>query len=97
MLYVFVAISVLDKKLSLPSALSNALAIAFIPLQFLTMFSALHILYFVSKSLLIAERGRPVTFNEHAGAFFLIGFLLVGVWTTQPRINRLAQHQVKSP
>ena len=89
MLYAFVVISVFYKKLSLPVTLSNALAVAFIPLHLLMMFSVLHALYFVSKSLLIAERDRPVSFTEYAGAFFLIWFLPVGIWTIQPRINRL--------
>jgi hypothetical protein len=88
-LYFLIAISVLDKKLSLPDTLLSTLAVAFIAMHFLIMFCVFHILYFVSKSLLIVETGRPVSFYDYAGAFFLIGFFPVGVWTIQPRINHL--------
>jgi len=89
MLYSLTAVSLLDKKLSLPDSLLGALAIAFIPLHFLTMFCVFHILYFVSKSLLLVETDGPVSFRDYAGAFFLIWFLPLGIWTIQPRINRL--------
>ena len=46
-------------------------------------------LYFVSKSLLIAETGKSATFSEYAGEFFLLWFYPIGVWLIQPRINRL--------
>jgi hypothetical protein len=89
MLYSLTAVSLLDKKLSLPNSLLSALAIAFIPLHFLTMFCVFHIFYFVSKSLLLVETDGPVSFRNYAATFFLIWFLPLGIWTIQPRINRL--------
>jgi hypothetical protein len=66
------------------------LLIAFVfPLHLLAMFCWVYSLYFVSKSLLSAERGEPVTFSIYAGALFLIWCFPIGVWIVQPRINRL--------
>lgn len=89
MLYSLAAVSLLDKKLSPPHTILSALTIAFIPLHFLMMFCVFHALYFVSKSLLLVETNGPVSFRDYAAAFFLIWFLPLGIWTIQPRINRL--------
>jgi hypothetical protein len=64
------------------------LAIIF-PLHVFATFCVFYLLYFVSKNLLLAETGKPVSFHQYAGPFFLIWFFPVGVWITQPRINRL--------
>lgn len=60
-----------------------------IPLHFFSIFCILYSLYFIAKSLKVAEGQRAVTFNDFAGEFFLIWFFPVGVWFIQPRINRL--------
>jgi len=66
------------------------LLIAFVlPLHLLAMFCMVYSLYFVSKSLVSAERGEPVSFSSYAGALFLIWFFPIGVWIVQPRVNRL--------
>jgi hypothetical protein len=59
------------------------------PLHFFATFCMFYLLYFVSKSLVLAETSKPVSFYEYAGPFFLIWFFPIGVWFTQPRINRL--------
>jgi hypothetical protein len=72
------------------SLLPNSALLAFIsPLLFFATFCVFYLLYFVSKSLLLAETGKPVSFHQYAGPFFLLWFFPVGVWITQPRINRL--------
>ena len=53
------------------------------------MFSLVYIFYFVSKSLVSAERNAPVAFSNYAGALFLIWFFPIGIWIIQPRINWL--------
>lgn len=64
--------------------------IAFIfPLHLLAMFCLVYSLYFVAKSLVSAERGEPVSFSSYAGVLFLIWFFPIGVWSVQPRVNRL--------
>ena len=45
--------------------------------------------YFVSKNLVLAESGRPVTFSNFSGPLFLLWFFPIGVWIIQPRINAL--------
>lgn len=60
-----------------------------LPFHFFAMFCLFYNLYFVAKVLVLAETRRPASFYDYAGPFFLIWFFPVGVWFTQPRINRL--------
>jgi len=46
-------------------------------------------LYFNAKSFRAAELQRPVTLNDYAGDFMLIGLFPLGVWFIQPRINKM--------
>jgi hypothetical protein len=57
-------------------------------LHFLAMYCLFYLLYFVSKSLVMAETCKPASFNDYAGPFFSIWFLPFGIWFIQPRINR---------
>jgi hypothetical protein len=66
------------------------LPIAFVfPLHLLAMFCLIYSLYFVSKSLVSAEKTESASFSSYAAEFFLIWFFPIGVWIIQPRINRL--------
>lgn len=60
-----------------------------IPLHLLEMFCILYLLFFVSKSLVLGERAKPVSFYDHAGPLFLLWLFPFGVWHIQPRVNRL--------
>lgn len=60
-----------------------------LPFHLFAMFCLLYNLYFISKNLVQAETGKSVSFYDYAGPFFLIWFFPIGVWFTQPRINRL--------
>jgi hypothetical protein len=73
---------------SFPGFNSSAFVII-IPLHLFAMFCMLYLLYFVSKSLVLADTGKSASFYDYAGPFFLIWFFPVGVWIIQPRINRL--------
>jgi len=66
-----------------------ALIAVIFPLHFFAMFCLFFDLYFVSKSLALIQTGKPVSFPDYAGSFFLLWFFPVGVWFIQPRINRL--------
>jgi hypothetical protein len=68
---------------------SWALVALIIPLHFFSIFCIFYSLYFIAKSLKVAEGQRAVVFNDFAGEFFLIWFFPIGVWILQPRINRL--------
>jgi hypothetical protein len=80
--YIFVFLTVITLSTSPWVAL-------IIPFHLLAMFFLLYPLYFVSKSLAMIEKGRLATFYDYAGPFFLLWFFPVGIWFTQPRINRL--------
>lgn len=67
----------------------NPVPLLLFPLHVLAMFCMLYSIYFVSKSLILAESGESVSFYDYAGSFFLIWFFPIGVWVVQPRINRL--------
>lgn len=60
-----------------------------VPFHLLAMACLFYDLYFVSKSLALAETARPVSFYDYAGPFFLLWFFPIGIWIIQPRINRL--------
>jgi|SRR5579863_499719 len=60
-----------------------------LPFHLLAMVCILYPLYFTSKSLVLAETNSSASFRDYAGAFFLLWFFPIGVWFTQPRINRL--------
>jgi len=76
--------------LFLPVFMSDAVvsAAVIVPLHLLCMACLFYVLYFVSKNLALAEAGKPVSFYEYAGPFFLIWFYPVGVWVLQPKVNR---------
>jgi hypothetical protein len=59
------------------------------PLHLFAMFCTLYSMYFVSKSLVLAETGEPAPFHSYIGIFLLLWFFPVGVWILQPRVNRL--------
>jgi hypothetical protein len=60
-----------------------------LPLHLLAMVCMFYLLYFVSKSLVLAETCKPASFYDYAGPFFLLWFFPVGIWIVQPRVNRL--------
>src|SRR6266496_5324966 len=60
-----------------------------LPLHVFAMVCMFYLLYFVSKSLVLAETSKPASFYDYAGPFFLLWFFPVGIWIVQPRVNRL--------
>jgi hypothetical protein len=82
--YIFVFMALFQRTTTNPALL----AIIF-PFHLLAMFCIFYDLHFVSKSLLLAETSKPASFYDYAGPFFLMWFFPIGVWFTQPRINRL--------
>ena len=68
-----------------------------VPLHLFALFCLLYIMYFDSKNLALAERGRPVSFRDYAGPFFLLWLFPIGVWAIQPKINRLYAEKRSGP
>jgi hypothetical protein len=60
-----------------------------IPLHLFAMVCMFYLLYFVSKSLVLAETSKPALFYDYAGPFFLLWFFPIGIWIVQPKVNRL--------
>jgi len=48
-----------------------------------------YLVYFVSRSLVSAEREQLVGFYDYIGIFYLVWLLPVGVWWLQPRIIKI--------
>ena len=67
-----------------------------IPFHLLAMFCMFYNLYFVSKSLVLAETGKAASFYDYAGPFFLTWFFPIGIWVVQPRINRLFEKALEA-
>ena len=64
-------------------------AYAIVTPHLLCMFCLFYLIYFVSRSLVMIETGKPVPFSEYAVPFFLLWFSPLGVWIIQPKVNRL--------
>jgi uncharacterized RDD family membrane protein YckC len=79
------------------SSTNPALLGILFPLHFLAMFCMFYVLWFVAKTLAMAETRRPASFYDYAGPFFLLWFFPIGVWVIQPRINRLYLQSAASP
>ncbi|MDR0802166.1 hypothetical protein [Fluviicola sp.] len=62
-------------------------------LHLFSIFCLLHTLYFVAKTIRVAELQKNVTFSDFIGDFFLTWLLPVGIWFLQPRINRLIEEK----
>ena len=61
---------------------------------FLYFFVAAHQVFkFVSRSLASLELNRLATAKEYAGYMLLFWFYPMGVWTIQPRVNRIFAEQ----
>jgi len=68
---------------------SPVLFLVIFPLHLVAMFCTLYSMYFVSKSLVLAETGTLAPFRSYIGIFLLLWFFPAGVWILQPRVNRL--------
>jgi hypothetical protein len=50
-----------------------------------------YVLYFVSKNLVLVEKGARASFLECAEPFGLLLFFPLGIWILQSRVNRIAE------
>lgn len=75
---------------------SPGLFLIIFPLHAFATYCMFYLLYFVSKSLALAERNQPVSFYDYSGSFFLLWFFPIGIWIVQPRINRLYDTSIAS-
>lgn len=59
------------------------------PLGLFAFVCAVYVFNFVAKALALAETGKPQVVADFARTLFLLFFFPIGVWSIQPRINRL--------
>jgi hypothetical protein len=58
-----------------------------IPFQLYGIYSFFYSLYFVSRSLVIAEEQKKVKTDRYLGTLFLFWFAPIGIWFLNPRIK----------
>jgi hypothetical protein len=85
---IFAAIDVVV-SIALLQIIDPSWLLVVIPLTFVGAFCVFYAMYFVAKSLGMAEQGERATFYDWAGPFLLLLFCQIGVWFIQPRVNRL--------
>ena len=59
------------------------------PLHLFSIFCIFYSIWFIAKSLKMVEKWNHVEIGDYIGDFFLVWFLVIGIWFIQPRINRL--------
>jgi hypothetical protein len=59
-----------------------------------TYLSGFYFAYFLSKSLVLADSQKKVSFGDHLGMLFAFVFYPIGVWFIQPRVNRLFANDI---
>jgi len=60
-----------------------------LPLHLFSIFCMFYIFYFTAKVFKTAELQRQVSFSEFSNDFFLFWVSPIGVWTLQPKINKM--------
>ena len=58
-------------------------------LAYVVFFCLFYEVWFIAKNLVMAERQMPVVVMDYLGLIFSLAFLPIGVWSFQPRVNRL--------
>lgn len=53
----------------------------------------LQTIYFAAKTLKTVELQREVKFGDFSSEFFLMVFIPIGIWSIQPRVNRIASYK----
>ena len=62
-----------------------------IPFHLFAIFCIFYCSYFVSRIFKTVELQRKVTFSDFSGVFYMILFFPFGIWTIQPRINKMIE------
>jgi hypothetical protein len=62
-------------------------------LQFISMVKSVN---FSAKVLKQYETKRNLKFSEYFNEFFLIGFMIIGIWVIQPKVNKIVDKKVKA-
>ena len=71
------------------TAFSDSNLFIILPFHLVAVGCVIYDMNFISKSMLLCDRKKPVSFFDYAGPFFLLWFWPIGIWSIQPRINRI--------
>ncbi len=64
-----------------------------VPFHLLAVYGMLYALYFVSKSLVVAEEKQSLRFDRYIGTLFLFWFFPIGIWFVQPRVRKILKEE----
>jgi hypothetical protein len=70
-------------------SLTPSLLFALLPFHAFAVFCLFYDVYFVAKSLALAEASQRVSFPDYRGYVLGLLFFPFGIWFIQPRINRI--------
>ena len=56
-------------------------------------YTGIKIINFSAKALKETETKRTQEFKDYSSEFFLIAFLIIGVWIIQPRLNKIVKNK----
>jgi len=60
-----------------------------LPLHLFSIFCMFYIFYFTAKVFKTAELQRQVSFSDFSNDFYLFWVFPIGIWTLQPKINKM--------
>lgn len=68
-----------------------------IPLILISVACSIYTYYHTAKTLKLVEVGDTKVKPEFIGEFFMLWFYYIGVWILQPKINRMADPEYRTP
>lgn len=73
-----------------PGAFATSVIII-LPFHIGSVICLIYCMYFVSKTIKTVELQREVSFADFVGEFVLVWIYPIGIWTLQPRINKMVE------
>jgi len=58
-------------------------------IHILGIYCGIYMVYFIARSMIMAEKKKIVEFSEFSSVFILLGIYPIGLWFIQPRINTI--------
>ncbi len=62
-----------------------------VPAGIIAIISIVKVVLISSKSLKQKEENKELTFSNYAKEFFLILYMIVGIWVLQPKLNKIVE------
>lgn len=91
--YILFFLGMIMNALNLEGILEENLLFFIFPAHLLAMCCSFYCIYFIAKTIKTAELQQKVTFGDILGTLFLLFIYQLGIWSIQPRINKLIQQQ----